>query len=58
MSSEFEAAIGSFVQKLVIVERVRYKTRWKNSGKEFRARILHERDSDGMAQADWTEACE
>jgi len=30
LSSEFEAAIGSFMQKLVVVERVRYKTRWKN----------------------------
>ena len=58
MSSEFEAALGSLVQKLAIVVRVRYKTRWKNSRRELHARMLHERDSDGMAQAYWTEACE
>ena len=50
LSSEREAATGSFVQKPVIVERVRYKTGWKNSGRELHARKLHLQDSDGMAQ--------
>ena len=34
LSTEFEAALGSFVQNLIIAERVRYKKRWKNSGRD------------------------
>jgi hypothetical protein len=57
LSSEFEAAIGSFIQKLVICRAGQIQNTLEEQWRELRARKVHEQDSDGIAQAVRNPAC-